>query len=87
MNLLVYFEKLWVADRIAIYVDFIFGHWYESTGWQLLLAILLYTVQIYAVFNGYSLIAIGSARCFGISLLDNFRQPYLAVSVRDFWKR
>ena len=87
MILLGYFEKLWVADRIALYVNFIFEHWYESTGWQLLLAILLYTVQIYADFNGYSLIAIGSARCFGISLQDNFRQPYLAVSVRDFWKR
>ena len=82
-----YFEKLMIADRIAVYTNPVFSGWQRASGQQLLLAVLLYAIQIYTDFSGYSHLAIGSARMFGICLPDNFRQPYLAVSVQDFWRR
>ena len=87
MIVLGYFEKLWIADRIGLYVDAIYGQWVYAAGRQIFLAALLYGIQIYADFCGYSLIAVGSARLFGIQLEQNFFQPYLADSVHEFWKR
>ncbi|MGN0997843.1 MAG: MBOAT family O-acyltransferase [Candidatus Ventricola sp.] len=85
--LLGFFEKLVVADRAALYADAVFGRWQEASGLQIVLATVAFAFQIYGDFGGYSHIAIGSARILGFDLMDNFRQPYLAVSVRDFWRR
>ena len=85
--LLGFFEKMVVADRAAIYVDAVYNQWYDASGWQIVLATVLFAFQIYGDFGGYSHIAIGAAKIMGFDLMDNFRQPYFAVSVRDFWRR
>ena len=85
--LLGFFEKIVIADRAAIYVDAIYDQWYAASGWQIVLATVLFAFQIYGDFGGYSHIAIGAAKIMGFDLMDNFRQPYFAVSVRDFWHR
>ena len=82
-----YFEKLVIADRAAVYVDSVYSAWQRASGWQISLATVLFAVQIYCDFGGYSHIAIGAARILGIRLMDNFRQPYFAASVREFWRR
>lgn len=82
-----FFMKLCVADRIGIYVDTVYNNMENHNGGSLLLASVLYTIQIYCDFAGYSLMAIGVARMLGIRLLENFRRPYFATSVKDFWSR
>lgn len=82
-----FFMKLCVADRLSVYVDTIYGNLASHNGGSVLLASLLYTVQIYCDFAGYSFIAIGAARMLGIRLMDNFRRPYFATGVKDFWSR
>ena len=82
-----YFEKLVIADRAALAVDTVFGDYAAFGGVERLLAAVLYAVQLYADFAGYSHIALGAAGVLGIRLADNFRQPYLAQTVRDFWGR
>lgn len=85
--LLGYFEKLVVADRAALYVNAVYAHWQEAAGWQLILAAAAFSFQIYGDFSGYSHIAIGASRVLGYELMQNFRQPFFADSVRDFWHR
>ena len=82
-----FFMKLVVGDRAGIYVDTVFGNYAQHNGTSLFLATLFYTVQIYCDFAGYSLIAIGTAKTMGIDLMTNFKRPYFAVSVSDFWRR
>ena len=82
-----FFMKLVVGDRAGIYVDTVFGNFANHNGGSLLLATFMYTIQIYCDFAGYSLIAIGSARIMGYELMTNFRRPYFATSVTDFWRR
>lgn len=82
-----YFLKLLVADRIAQIVNPAFDLYFEQTGATLLLAVILYALQLYADFSGYSYIAIGTAKLFGIHVMENFKQPYFAVDVKDFWNR
>ena len=82
-----FFMKLCVADRLGIYVDTIYGNITEHNGGSLFLASLLYTIQIYCDFAGYSLVAIGAARMLGIRLMDNFRRPYFSTSLKEFWCR
>lgn len=82
-----FFMKLVVGDRAGIYVDAVFGSYMHHNGVSLMLATFMYTIQIYCDFAGYSLIAIGSARIMGIKLMENFRRPYLATSVADFWRK
>lgn len=82
-----FFMKLVVGDRAGIYVDTVFGNYASHNGGSLLLATFMYTIQIYCDFAGYSLIAIGSARIMGYELMTNFRRPYFATSVTDFWRR
>ena len=81
------FEKLVVADRAGLVVDTVFGGYAAYGGTERLLAAVLYAVQLYADFAGYSHIAQGAAGVLGIRLADNFRQPYLAQTVREFWGR
>lgn len=84
-------KKVAVADVCARYVDLIFGEpqFYAETfgASTLVLGAVLFAVQIYGDFSGYSDIAIGSARILGIHLCDNFRYPYFSRSVTDFWGR
>ncbi len=68
-------------------MDAVYGNIAHHNGTTLLLASILYTIQIYADFAGYSLIAIGSGRMLGIELPENFRRPYFAKTVTDFWRR
>ena len=81
------FMKVVVADRVALYVDKVLPDYIHYTGMACLLASFLYTVQIYADFAGYSLMAIGVGKVLGFDLTENFRRPYFAVSVTDFWHR
>ncbi len=81
------FLKVVVADRVALYVDKVLPDYVHYTGSSSLLASILYTVQIYTDFAGYSLMAIGVGKVLGFELTENFRRPYFAVSVTDFWHR
>ena len=81
------FMKVVVADRVTLYVDMVLPSYENYTGLSCFLASLLYTVQIYADFGGYSLMAIGVGKVLGFELTENFRRPYFAVSVTDFWHR
>ena len=81
------FMKVVVADRVALYVDTVFPSYMNYTGATCFVASLLYTIQIYADFAGYSLMAIGVGKIMGFELTENFRRPYFAVSVTDFWRR
>lgn len=82
-----FFKKLVVADVFSIYVDQVFGEIISYNGFALLLAAFFFTLQIYCDFSGYSDIAIGSAKILGIDLMENFRNPYLSESIREFWSR
>ncbi|MBE5859741.1 MAG: MBOAT family protein [Butyrivibrio sp.] len=82
-----YFMKLMIADRLASYTPFFLEHPSTHESWSLVVGSLMYTVQIYADFAGYSSIALGIASLFGIKLTQNFRAPYLAESMSDFWRR
>lgn len=82
-----YFQKLVIADRAAILVSQVYDN-YESYGSvPLVLATVLFAVQIYCDFCGYSDIAIGAAQVLGFSLRENFHRPYFAQSIGDFWHR
>jgi D-alanyl-lipoteichoic acid acyltransferase DltB (MBOAT superfamily) len=82
-----YFMKVVVADRLGIYVDYVFRDVAFHSRLSLLTAVFFYSFQIYCDFAGYSLIALGSARTMGYTLSTNFNRPYLALSLRDFWQR
>lgn len=81
------FKKVVIADSLAIYVNRVYGSPDLYSGSSLLLATYFFAFQIYCDFSGYSDIAIGSARILGYDLMQNFRLPYLATSIRDFWRR
>ncbi len=81
------FKKVVVADNLKVLVDAIFDHPQLQNGGMVLFAIFAFTIQIYADFSGYSDMAIGVARLFGIHLNINFRTPYFAQSFTEFWTR
>lgn len=81
------FIKLVIADRLGLIVNNIYGEYYRYDGIVCFVASISYTVQIYCDFAGYSLMAVGIARTLGFKLIDNFRRPYFATSITDFWKR
>ena len=82
-----FFLKIVLADRIAIFVDTVYGDCEHYQGIYLIVATILFAVQIYCDFSGYSSIAMGTAKLLGIELMDNFNAPYLSTSVADFWRR
>lgn len=82
-----YFLKLVVADRVALYVSAIFNNFENHSGASLLLATLLYPLQIYGDLGGYSLIAIGCANVMGIDIIQNFHRPFFSTSMSEFWRR
>lgn len=81
------FQKLMIADRIAVPVNAVYSQFGAFGGVEILVTTLLYAFQIYCDFAGYTSIARGTARICGFELLENFRRPYLADSVQDFWRR
>lgn len=82
-----FFMKLVIADRLALFVNAVYNDLTTACWWIVLFATFMYTFQIYCDFAGYSLIAIGMGKMFGFDLPVNFRAPYLACSINDFWKR
>lgn len=81
------FKKLAIADRLAIYINTVYDAPELFSGQTLLAATFMFGFQVYADFSGYTDIALGTARILGFDLIQNFRQPYLATSVREFWSR
>lgn len=82
-----FFKKVVIADRLALYVNAVYNQPEQYTGLPLIVATVFFAFQIYCDFSGYSDIAVGTARVLGFRLMDNFRQPYLAQSPREFWAR
>lgn len=82
-----FFKKVVIADRLAMLVDFAYDNPGSHNGLTLLAGTFFYTIQIYCDFSGYSDIAIGSARVMGFTLMENFRTPYIAQSISEFWRR
>ncbi len=82
-----FFKKVAIADRLAAYVDDVYGAPGEFSGAGVLLATYFFAFQIYCDFSGYSDIAIGAARVMGFDLMENFRRPYTSRSIAEFWRR
>lgn len=82
-----FFKKVVIADRLAEYVNLVYNNATEYSGLQQALATLFFSFQIYCDFSGYSDIAIGSALIMGYRLMTNFRRPYLAQNIGEFWHR
>jgi D-alanyl-lipoteichoic acid acyltransferase DltB (MBOAT superfamily) len=81
------FKKVVIADNLAYAVDSIFGNYENKAAWVLYEGLVFFAFQIYCDFSGYSDIARGVARWFGIDIMRNFNRPYFATSFRDFWSR
>lgn len=81
------FKKIVIADNCAVYADLIFNNSSEHSGSTLILGAVLFAFQIYGDFSGYSDIALGTARLFGIELLRNFAYPYFSRDIAEFWRR
>ena len=79
--------KLCLADRLGIYVDTVYANIPQHNGTTLMFASVLYTIQIYADFAGYSMMAVGSGKLLGIELQTNFIRPYFSKTVTEFWRR
>ena len=82
-----FFKKLVVADRLGIFVDAAFANWQRCRGFVLIVAVIAYSVQIYADFSGCIDIVTGVAEMLGISLRKNFNHPYFSRSMGEFWRR
>ena len=76
-----------MADSCAAYVDQVFSTYMEQSGSTLLLAAIFFTFQIYGDFSGYSDVAIGTAKLFGIKLMRNFNVPYFSRDIAEFWRK
>ena len=81
-----YFLKVVIADRIAVFVDTVYNDYATYAGWYLIIATMLFAVQIYCDFYGYSSIAVGAAKVLGIKLMENFNAPYFSATVSQFWR-
>lgn len=82
-----FFKKVVIADRLAYYVDYIYLNYDQSSGVTVYLGAALFFFQVYCDFSGYSDIAIGAARVLGIRLMENFKRPFFAKNLADFWTR
>lgn len=82
-----FFKKLVIADNCAYIANAIFANYSSANSWTLILGSVFFAFQIYGDFSGYSDIAIGCARLFGISLNRNFNNPYFSLDIADFWRR
>jgi len=82
-----FFKKVVIADNCAMLVNQVFNNPDQHSGIFVLIAIILFTFQLYADFSGYSDIAIGSAKVLGFDLMKNFNAPYLSKNMTEFWRR
>ncbi len=82
-----FFLKMVIADRCAVLVNTVYENDMAYHGYQVIVANVLFAFQIYCDFMGYSQIARGSAQVLGCNLMENFRQPYLSRSIKEFWRR
>lgn len=82
-----YFKKLVIADTFAVTVNQVYDNCHSYVGLVFIITTVMYAIQIYCDFSGYSDIAIGCARLFGVELTTNFKSPYLSFSIREFWSR
>ena len=82
-----FFKKVCVADTVAVYVNSVYNNAEAATGAGVIIATVLFALQIYCDFSGYTDIAIGCARVMGIRLMKNFDHPYSATSIKEFWSR
>lgn len=82
-----FFLKMCIANRICIYTDSVFNHCMFHNGTTLVVASVLYLIQMYSDFSGYSHMAVGVSRIMGIRVMENFQQPFFAQNVADFWRR
>lgn len=81
------FKKMVIADNCAVFANQIFSNSSTSSGSELILGAIFFTFQIYGDFSGYSDIALGTAKLFGINLLRNFAFPYFSRDMAEFWRR
>lgn len=81
------FLKMVIADRCAVFVDAVHEYLYAAGTVETVAAAILFSIEIYCDFAGYSAIAIGAARVMGFTLVENFDTPYFATSIKDFWRR
>lgn len=81
------FMKLYLGDRCGLVVDYVFNNFKHLGSFELLFGSLMYTLQIYFDFQGYTCLAVGISGLFGIQLKKNFKTPYFSGSIYDFWKR
>jgi len=81
------FKKVVVADMLAHYVQVVYSPAASPNAWEVMAGTAMFAIQIYCDFSGYSDVAIGSARLLGFELMVNFKTPYFAKSLREFWSR
>lgn len=81
------FMKVVMADRLGVYADTIFNNYEHLSGLSCFIGSLLYTLQIYGDFAGYSFMAVGVGELFGFELINNFQRPYFSQSITEFWHR
>jgi len=82
-----FFKKIIIADTIAIRVNYVYANYHDLSGSTVALGIILFTFQMYCDFSGYSDIAIGTARLFGIELMQNFNYPFFSTSLSELWRK
>lgn len=82
-----YFKKLVIADRAAVVVSAVYGDYLSYSGAMIILAVLLYCIQIYTDFSGGIDIIRGLSQILSIQLVENFKRPYYATSLADYWRR
>jgi D-alanyl-lipoteichoic acid acyltransferase DltB (MBOAT superfamily) len=81
------FKKVVIADRLALFVNQVYGNSSDYSGLPLIIGTIFFAFQIFCDFSGYSDIALGTARCMGFTLMQNFDRPYMSTSVSEFWRR
>ncbi len=82
-----YFKKLVIADVFATVVDKVYNQPYSYVGLVFIIVTVMFAIEIYCDFSGYSDIAVGCAKLFGIDLMTNFKSPYFSFSIKEFWSR
>jgi alginate O-acetyltransferase complex protein AlgI len=81
------FKKVVIADRLAFYVDDMYLHYNDISGWTTIVGGFFFFMQVYCDFSGYSDIAIGAAKVIGIDVMENFKRPLFAKNLADIWTR
>lgn len=81
------FMKVVVADTLGQHVDSVYNSYISSNGFTCLITSILYTIQLYCDFAGYSFMAVGVGEILGFELTNNFRRPFFSVSITEFWRR